>query len=191
MSRSFDSITHDDDHHHAPTPSQQQQQVSKNGKPSLPSQNTTKNENNQHSTSSSSSFVHCHNFLDKIFTNCSNDPVGNVHRTWSITLLMMAIYLIITIFQSKCVWSLVFLVCVSKYDLHAITRTRCFTKRSLTPCCVVAIAMFVFLIDSCIPVLTRQSYIYTLRIVVAIIIIIIIMDHPHHQPYYWRVYGTG
>ena len=102
MSRSFDSITHDEDHHHAPTPSQQQQQVSKNGKPSLPSQNTTKNENNQHSTSSSS-FVHCHNFLDKIFTNCSNDPVGNVHRTWSITLLMMAIYLIITIFQSKCV----------------------------------------------------------------------------------------
>ena len=105
MSRSFDSNTHDDDHHHAPTPSQQQQQqqqVSKNGKPSPPSQNTTKNENNQHSTSTSTSFVHCHNFLDKIFTNCSNDPVGNVHRTWSITLLMMAIYLIITIFQSKC-----------------------------------------------------------------------------------------
>lgn len=60
--------------------------------------NSTKNGTN-HQHPKNSPFVHCHNLLDKIFMNCSNDPVGNVHRTWSITLLMMVLYMIITVFQ--------------------------------------------------------------------------------------------
>jgi hypothetical protein len=60
------------------------------------------------SQANNSTFVHCHNLLDKILINCSNDPVGNVHRTWSITLLMIAIYVIITIFQSTYLFLTVF-----------------------------------------------------------------------------------
>ena len=60
------------------------------------------------SQANNSTFVHCHNLLDKILINCSNDPVGNVHRTWSITLLMIAIYVIITIFQSTYLFLRVF-----------------------------------------------------------------------------------
>lgn len=117
MSTSFDS--NNDDH---PNTTTQQKASATSGKQQQQnSSNNVKNGNHQQQYPNSP-FIHCHNLLDKILINCSNDPVGNVHRTWSITLLMIAIYLVITVFQSTCTPTIFI---IFKYSESSYTPNAC------------------------------------------------------------------
>jgi hypothetical protein len=40
-------------------------------------------------------------FLSAMFTSCSPDPRGSVHRAWGISLLFVVLYFILSIFESK------------------------------------------------------------------------------------------
>ena len=57
--------------------------------------------------SSSSSFMqqyptyHCHRVLDQIFVYFSDDPIGNIHRTWAISLIAIVIYFILSILEGN------------------------------------------------------------------------------------------
>ena len=42
-------------------------------------------------------------FLNKLFTSCSEDPKGSVHRAWGISLLFVVLYFILSVIESK--WS--------------------------------------------------------------------------------------
>jgi hypothetical protein len=39
--------------------------------------------------------------LSKLFSSCSSDPRGSVHRVWGISLLFVVLYFIVAIFESE------------------------------------------------------------------------------------------
>jgi hypothetical protein len=41
------------------------------------------------------------NILTKLFSSCSPDPRGSVHRAWGISLLFVVMYFALSIFESK------------------------------------------------------------------------------------------
>ena len=41
------------------------------------------------------------NLLTKLFSSCSPDPRGSVHRAWGISLLFVVMYFALSIFESK------------------------------------------------------------------------------------------
>lgn len=41
-------------------------------------------------------------FLSALFSSCSPDPRGSVHRAWGISLLFVVLYFIMSIFERKC-----------------------------------------------------------------------------------------
>ena len=41
------------------------------------------------------------NILNKLFSSCSPDPRGSVHRAWGISLLFVVMYFALSIFESK------------------------------------------------------------------------------------------
>ena len=44
--------------------------------------------------------------LTAMFSSCSPDPRGSVHRAWGISLLFVVVYFVLAIFESKCSASL-------------------------------------------------------------------------------------
>jgi hypothetical protein len=39
--------------------------------------------------------------LSELFSSCSSDPRGSVHRVWGISLLFVVLYFIVAIFESE------------------------------------------------------------------------------------------
>lgn len=40
--------------------------------------------------------------LSKLFSSCSDDPKGSVHRAWGVSLIFLVVYFILSVFESKC-----------------------------------------------------------------------------------------
>lgn len=40
-------------------------------------------------------------FLNKLFTSCSDDPKGSVHRAWALTTIFVVVFFIASVFESK------------------------------------------------------------------------------------------
>lgn len=50
------------------------------------------------------------NVMDRIFSSCSDDPKGSVHRAWGISLLFVIVYFTLSIVESKLLLSIMFVV---------------------------------------------------------------------------------
>ena len=56
--------------------------------------------------------VEKNSILNKLFSSCSPDPRGSVHRAWGISLLFVVMYFALSIFESK------FFECINKNNYY-------------------------------------------------------------------------
>lgn len=42
-------------------------------------------------------------YLDRIFSSCSDDPKGSIHRAWGVSLIFVILYFVVSMFESKSV----------------------------------------------------------------------------------------
>lgn len=42
-----------------------------------------------------------HGYLDRLFSSCSGDPKGSIHRAWGVSLIFVILYFIVSMFESE------------------------------------------------------------------------------------------
>jgi hypothetical protein len=46
--------------------------------------------------------------LSKLFSSCSDDPKGSVHRAWGVSLIFLVVYFILAVLESKFLYKFVY-----------------------------------------------------------------------------------